>query len=93
MPVVTGEENSTPVVVDHGVFRDTLVARGAARIGRGGKLHPAIKWRRARQDGKSWDFIRFYCDCGGTANGAAANKATFYGASAATCNGLRKVQP
>lgn len=77
-----------PTSVEVVASQDRLIARGAARIGRGGSLHPAIKWQRGQNV-----YVQFYCDCGGTSNGKAAHKATFYGATAATCKGKRRPTP
>lgn len=52
-------------------------ATGAARIGRGTKLHPAVK------DPVYGLIIR--CSCPGTQQGGAANRAQFFTGLAATC--------
>lgn len=50
---------------------------GAARIGNGGKLHPATKTESGH--------IFFLCSCGNTQNGHAAHRAQFFADAARTC--------
>lgn len=49
---------------------------GAARIGHGAKLHPAVKEKGC---------VFFTCSCPGTQSGSAAHKATFFSGLVATC--------
>lgn len=53
-----------------------METKGAAKIGTGTKLHPAIK------DGGQ---IFFLCRCGNTQNGTAAKRAQFFAGLAHTC--------
>jgi hypothetical protein len=58
-----------------------METQGAARIGNGSKLHPATR----TQGG----YVEFLCSCGGTQNGHASNRATFFVGLASTC-GVRQ---
>lgn len=53
------------------------VVRGAASIGRGGKLHPAQKNEQG--------FLHIICGCPGTASGSAQKRAAFRAGAAANC--------
>lgn len=51
--------------------------QGAARVGRGGKLHPALRYT----DGH----ISIICSCPGARNGSAHNRAQFFEGVQRTC--------
>ncbi len=62
---------------------------GVVRIGRGVKLHPAIKKIYKDENGKIYMNIMMVCHCPNSQNGFGNNSATFYSNFDPNCSGRK----
>lgn len=68
-------------------YETIMEVTGVCRLGRGMKLHPAIKKTYKDENGKLSSVIEMTCHCPNSQNGFGNNMATFYSNFDPNCKG------